>query len=190
MCLNLQEELRCKKGHFRIKIRKLKISCNAKSHKDPINKINEVTNDQEISTIYAIFFPVCPRLTQILLISCRNFNLQAILNPRMTSTVGPLSPEPREVGENGGGGGPGGVPEGGGGEGGGAAPPTSLNLSKTSLPVLLITANVGSIFDDPKNLVPQWLAQVCRQIKASQAAFVAIHCQEVREHACVNEKGQ
>ena len=65
------------------------------------------------------------------------------------------------------------------------SPPQSLALSacKESLPLLLITANVGSMFDDPHNLIPQWLAQVCQQIRAQKPAFVAIHCQEVRLHS-------
>ena len=45
--------------------------------------------------------------------------------------------------------------------------------------MLLITANVGSMFDDPHHLIPQWLAQVCQQIKTQKPAFIAIHCQEV-----------
>lgn len=63
--------------------------------------------------------------------------------------------------------------------------PQSLDLAKsefangTSLPILLVTANVGSIFDDPHSLIPQWLTQVSLEIKAQKPAFVAIHCQEV-----------
>ena len=98
-----------------------------------------------------------------------------------SSTVGPLSPNIMNFDECGGG---------GGGGGGGMinnehkALPKSLDLSSSgsgqcSLPILLITANVGSIFDDPQNLIPQWLAQVCQQIRAQNPAFVAIHCQEV-----------
>ena len=59
--------------------------------------------------------------------------------------------------------------------------PQSLDLGETTsgLPILLVTANVGSIFDDPHSLIPQWLTQVSQQIKAQNPAFVAIHCQEV-----------
>ena len=53
-------------------------------------------------------------------------------------------------------------------------------LSDSSIPILLITANVGSIFDDPQNLFPQWTVQLCQQIRAQSPAFVGIHCQEVR----------
>ena len=52
--------------------------------------------------------------------------------------------------------------------------------SGSSIPILLITANVGSIFDDPQNLFPQWTVQLCQQIRAQSPAFVGIHCQEVR----------
>ena len=84
--------------------------------------------------------------------------------------------------------------EGGGGGGSGLktnnSKPQSLDLevameessssgSTTSLPMLLITANVGSIFDDPQSLIPQWLSQISQQIKEQNPGFVAIHCQEV-----------
>jgi len=78
--------------------------------------------------------------------------------------------------------------EGGGGSGLKTnSKPQSLDLevaieepcSGTSLPMLLITANVGSIFDDPQSLIPQWLAQISQQIKEQKPGFVAIHCQEV-----------
>ena len=65
--------------------------------------------------------------------------------------------------------------------------PQSLDLevaidkpcSGSSLTMLLITANVGSIFDDPQSLIPQWMAQISQQIKEQKPGFVAIHCQEV-----------
>ena len=96
--------------------------------------------------------------------------------------VGPLSPSVHRQFEE----------EDIGGEGGTASrnglqktlpKPRSLALSSSgkleSLPMLLITANVGSMFDDPQHLIPQWLSQVCKQIQAQKPAFVAIHCQEV-----------
>ena len=52
-------------------------------------------------------------------------------------------------------------------------------LSGSSVPILLITANVGSIFDDPQNLFSQWMLQMCQQIRTQNPAFVGIHCQEV-----------
>ena len=52
-------------------------------------------------------------------------------------------------------------------------------LTGSSVPILLITANVGSIFDDPQNLFSQWMLQMCQQIRTQNPAFVGIHCQEV-----------
>lgn len=52
-------------------------------------------------------------------------------------------------------------------------------LPGSSVPILLITANVGSIFDDPQNLFSQWMLQMCQQIRTQNPAFVGIHCQEV-----------
>ena len=90
------------------------------------------------------------------------------------SSAGPLSPDILNFDDSGGG-------------GGGksqkclekAKKPVNLEFSGNSLPLLLITANVGSIFDDPQNLIPQWINQVCQQIKTQKPTFVAIHCQEV-----------
>jgi len=45
--------------------------------------------------------------------------------------------------------------------------------------VLLITANVGSIFEEPKALISQWMAKVMEHVAAVKPHFVAIHCQEV-----------
>ena len=45
--------------------------------------------------------------------------------------------------------------------------------------VLLITANVGSIFEEPNALISQWMTKVMDHIAASRPQFVAIHCQEV-----------
>jgi hypothetical protein len=103
-----------------------------------------------------------------------------------SSTVGPISPEPRTNDE--GGGGCSSLPPASNGLNHNKSPPKSLDLASEaaaaggpdSLAILLITANVGSIFDDPQNLIPQWLTQVSHQIKAQECpAFVAIHCQEV-----------
>ena len=91
--------------------------------------------------------------------------------PDNNSSVGPLSPIVKSFDQDLGGGTIKSLPK---------SPPQSLKLSYSeNLPMLLITANVGSMFDDPDNLIPQWLAQVCQQITAQRPAFVAIHCQEV-----------
>jgi hypothetical protein len=44
---------------------------------------------------------------------------------------------------------------------------------------LQITANVGSIFEEPSQLIPQWLDHVIGEIQRQAPKFVAIHCQEV-----------
>ena len=41
----------------------------------------------------------------------------------------------------------------------GSKPPNSLKLGSQSAPVLLITANVGSIFEEATLLIPQWIDQ-------------------------------
>ena len=100
--------------------------------------------------------------------------------------VEPLSPSNTEGRDEGGGGG------GGSGLKANNSKPQSLDLevameessssgssTTSSLPMLLITANVGSIFDDPQSLIPQWLSQISQQIKEQNPGFVAIHCQEV-----------
>ena len=67
------------------------------------------------------------------------------------SSRGPLSPDPNEDGF---------------GVGGygvtGSKPPNSLKLGSQSAPVLLITANVGSIFEEATLLIPQWIDQAYR----------------------------
>ena len=90
------------------------------------------------------------------------------------SSRGPLTPDPNDYD-----GGLGGF--GGGGCKVGGQPPNSLNLSSEVLShqVLLITANVGSIFEEPSLLIPQWLEQVIGEIQRHAPKFVAIHCQEV-----------
>lgn len=46
---------------------------------------------------------------------------------------------------------------------------------------LLITANVGSIFEDPDTLIPTWQEQVIKHIATSRPQFIAIHFQEVSQ---------
>ena len=57
--------------------------------------------------------------------------------------------------------------------------PIEKNMSPNELPILLITANVGSIFEDPTNLFQQWMVQVYNKIRAQKPAFIGIHLQEV-----------
>ncbi|XP_050080509.1 uncharacterized protein LOC126568131 [Anopheles maculipalpis] len=52
-------------------------------------------------------------------------------------------------------------------------------MDNESLPVLLITANVGSVFEDPSNLLHLWIKELLDHIAAQQPAFIALHLQEV-----------
>lgn len=81
--------------------------------------------------------------------------------------------------------------EGGGGGGGFAAtrpgPSDCSHLTRSGgdpVPVLLVTANVGSIFEDPDRLIPAWRGEMLARLGdgggPGRAAFVAIHFQEVR----------
>jgi hypothetical protein len=67
------------------------------------------------------------------------------------SSRGPLSPDPNDDGF--GVGGYGVNPQ------TGSKPPNSLKLTPELDPVLFITANVGSIFEEATLLIPQWLDQ-------------------------------
>uniref|UniRef100_A0A803TMN8 inositol-polyphosphate 5-phosphatase n=1 Tax=Anolis carolinensis TaxID=28377 RepID=A0A803TMN8_ANOCA len=44
--------------------------------------------------------------------------------------------------------------------------------------VLLVTANVGSLFDDPENLQKNWLREFYKVVHAHKPHFMALHCQE------------
>ncbi|XP_028336751.1 inositol polyphosphate-5-phosphatase A isoform X4 [Physeter macrocephalus] len=44
--------------------------------------------------------------------------------------------------------------------------------------VLLVTANVGSLFDDPENLQKNWLREFYQVVHAHRPHFLALHCQE------------
>ncbi|KAF8789083.1 inositol polyphosphate-5-phosphatase A-like [Argiope bruennichi] len=44
---------------------------------------------------------------------------------------------------------------------------------------LLVSANVGSIFEDPENLLKTWLKEFLLVVKRSDPKFLALHCQEV-----------
>uniref|UniRef100_A0AAQ6IF35 inositol-polyphosphate 5-phosphatase n=1 Tax=Anabas testudineus TaxID=64144 RepID=A0AAQ6IF35_ANATE len=45
--------------------------------------------------------------------------------------------------------------------------------------VLLVTANVGSLFEDPVNLQKTWLREFYQVIQSHKPHFLAVHCQEV-----------
>ncbi|XP_060527835.1 inositol polyphosphate-5-phosphatase A isoform X2 [Cylas formicarius] len=48
-----------------------------------------------------------------------------------------------------------------------------------SIPVLLITANVGSLFEDPKAMLDVWVAELLATVGRLDVKFVALHCQEI-----------
>ncbi|XP_076251749.1 inositol polyphosphate-5-phosphatase A isoform X1 [Rhynchophorus ferrugineus] len=48
-----------------------------------------------------------------------------------------------------------------------------------SVPILLVTANVGSIFDDPTQMLKQWVKEFLLKISKLKVKFIALHCQEV-----------
>ncbi|KAJ0066827.1 hypothetical protein NL108_004703 [Boleophthalmus pectinirostris] len=45
--------------------------------------------------------------------------------------------------------------------------------------ILLVTANVGSLFEDPENLQKNWLREFYQTVQTHKPHFVALHCQEV-----------
>ncbi|XP_059490684.1 inositol polyphosphate-5-phosphatase A isoform X1 [Neocloeon triangulifer] len=52
-------------------------------------------------------------------------------------------------------------------------------MAANSTPVLLVTANVGSIFEDPEVMLKIWTAEFLSQIARLEPKFIALHCQEV-----------
>lgn len=47
------------------------------------------------------------------------------------------------------------------------------------IPAMLVTANVGSIFEDPQTLLKIWVKEFLLTVKHFQPWFLALHCQEV-----------
>lgn len=45
--------------------------------------------------------------------------------------------------------------------------------------VMLVTANVGSIFEEPDLLLKSWMTEFLRKVQSLQPQFLALHCQEV-----------
>ncbi|XP_055026076.1 inositol polyphosphate-5-phosphatase A [Misgurnus anguillicaudatus] len=52
-------------------------------------------------------------------------------------------------------------------------------LTGSGAGILLVTANVGSLFEDPENLQKPWLQEFYQTVHAHRPNFVALHCQEV-----------
>lgn len=45
--------------------------------------------------------------------------------------------------------------------------------------ILLVTANVGSLFEDPERLQETWLTEFYQTVQSHKPHFLALHCQEV-----------
>ncbi|XP_061766868.1 inositol polyphosphate-5-phosphatase A-like isoform X3 [Nerophis ophidion] len=45
--------------------------------------------------------------------------------------------------------------------------------------ILLVTANVGSLFEDPEHLQKTWLKELYQTVQSHKPHFLALHCQEV-----------
>uniref|UniRef100_A0A182FK27 inositol-polyphosphate 5-phosphatase n=1 Tax=Anopheles albimanus TaxID=7167 RepID=A0A182FK27_ANOAL len=50
---------------------------------------------------------------------------------------------------------------------------------ESSIPVLLVTANVGSVFEDPSNLLHLWVREFLDHVSQCRPKFIALHLQEV-----------
>ncbi|KAL5284584.1 INPP5A family protein [Megaselia abdita] len=53
------------------------------------------------------------------------------------------------------------------------------SVNDESLPCLLVTANVGSVFEDPSRLLLPWLKEFLTKVTELQPKFLALHMQEV-----------
>ncbi|XP_058445359.1 uncharacterized protein LOC131426547 [Malaya genurostris] len=51
--------------------------------------------------------------------------------------------------------------------------------NSSSLPFLLVTANVGSVFEDPSRLLNIWIQEFLTHVVSRRPAFIALHLQEV-----------
>ncbi|XP_025016731.1 type I inositol 1,4,5-trisphosphate 5-phosphatase isoform X1 [Tetranychus urticae] len=56
---------------------------------------------------------------------------------------------------------------------------SATSSSNTECTFLLITANVGSLFEDPEGLLKLWLDEFFKTISQKNPMFIALHCQEV-----------
>ncbi|XP_077297079.1 inositol polyphosphate-5-phosphatase A isoform X2 [Arctopsyche grandis] len=52
-------------------------------------------------------------------------------------------------------------------------------MGAEKLPVLLITANVGSIFESPSIMLPMWVTEFLQTITKMEPKFIGLHMQEV-----------
>ncbi|XP_066998981.1 inositol polyphosphate-5-phosphatase A isoform X2 [Anabrus simplex] len=52
-------------------------------------------------------------------------------------------------------------------------------MARKATPVMLVTANVGSIFEDPSVMLKIWTEEFLSTVTRLEPKFVALHCQEV-----------
>ncbi|XP_045506530.1 uncharacterized protein LOC123702780 [Colias croceus] len=52
-------------------------------------------------------------------------------------------------------------------------------MGSDKVPLLLVTANVGSIFEDPSVMLPIWTAEFLQAVSRMDPKFIALHLQEV-----------
>ncbi|CAH1115157.1 unnamed protein product [Psylliodes chrysocephalus] len=52
-------------------------------------------------------------------------------------------------------------------------------MGSTTIPVLLVTANVGSIFEDPNEMLKIWTEEFLSTVSKLDPKFIGLHCQEV-----------
>ncbi|CAG9862365.1 unnamed protein product [Phyllotreta striolata] len=52
-------------------------------------------------------------------------------------------------------------------------------MDSTNIPVLLVTANVGSIFEDPNEMLKVWTEEFLSTVSKLDPKFIGLHCQEV-----------
>ncbi|XP_015839278.1 inositol polyphosphate-5-phosphatase A isoform X3 [Tribolium castaneum] len=52
-------------------------------------------------------------------------------------------------------------------------------MGSPSIPALLVTANVGSIFEDPSEMLKIWTEEFLSTVTKLDPKFIALHCQEV-----------
>ncbi|KAF6208758.1 hypothetical protein GE061_014497 [Apolygus lucorum] len=52
-------------------------------------------------------------------------------------------------------------------------------MSVKTTPFLLVTANVGSIFEDPSVMLKVWTEEFLATVARLDPKFIALHCQEV-----------
>ncbi|XP_065184368.1 inositol polyphosphate-5-phosphatase A-like isoform X2 [Sycon ciliatum] len=54
-----------------------------------------------------------------------------------------------------------------------------MSSDHEELSLLLVSANVGTLFEQPERLLEPWLNTFCAKVSQDQPDFVALHCQEV-----------